>query len=80
MSFGTTHRERVDMLKKDTIENVNGMWVTILTYGKEEAQQAFEAAAEEAGYELLISMLWRKAPREAALSETAAGRRFRGGS
>ena len=54
MTFKTTHEERVEKLCSETIEAINGMWSTLLAIGTQEARDAFEAAAKDAGLALLV--------------------------
>ena len=59
-AFKTTHDERVEMLREETPEAMNGMWFEILLNGTEEAIEAFRDAAIEAGWTELLFAGWRK--------------------
>lgn len=50
--FGTTHAQRVAMLSEYELDDLNGMWVTLLEQGTADACQAFAAAMEDGGYTL----------------------------
>ena len=56
----TTHEDKVAKLMEIGLESVNGMWLTLLTHGTQEAQDQYEAAAKDAGYTLMATMLWAK--------------------
>ena len=62
----TTHEEKVKMLRDESLDNVNGMWLTLLMHGTPEARVAFSSAALEVGFVLLSSGLtWAGQPRVA---------------
>ena len=54
----TTHEQKVAMLRDTSLDDVNGMWLTLLEHGTPEARGAFDVAAQKAGFVLLASMLW----------------------
>ena len=54
----TTHKEKVEMLKDTPLDEVNGMWETLLNFGTEEAQRQFEDAARSAEFRFMPTMLW----------------------
>ena len=59
----TTHEQKVKMLqvkalRNNSLDDVNRMWLTLMKWGTPEARAAFDAAAQDAGFVLMATMLW----------------------
>ena len=58
--MSTTHEQKVAMLRETPNDELNGMWYMLIERGTKEAQDLFETAAVDAGFELLVNMSWRR--------------------
>ena len=57
----TTHEQKVDVLRGESEANVTGMWRTLWASGTTTAITQFEAAAKDAGFEIMGDVLtWRR--------------------